>query len=72
VFDLDQGAGLTPNPIVIQRVIATNADAMSYFALKFAPEIAVAGAGDRDRVMNSIRRRLAQWWPELGSADVTL
>lgn len=72
VFDLDQGAGLTPNPIVIQRIIATNADAMSYFALKLAPEIAVAGAGERDRVMNSIRRRLAQWWPELGGAGVTL
>jgi hypothetical protein len=27
----------------------------------------IAGAGERDRVFISIRRRLAQWWPELAS-----
>lgn len=70
VFDIDQGAGLTPNPIVVQRIIATSANAMSYYALKVAPEVAGAGAGERDRVMNSIRRRLAQWWPELGTSGV--
>jgi hypothetical protein len=61
-----QVSELSPNPLVISNVIATNADAMSDYALKVAPQVAVAGAGEADRVLNRIRRRLLQWWPELG------
>ena len=66
VFDLDQALGQSPNPLMICRVIATNADAMSHYALKVAPQVAVAGAGEAERVLNTIQRRLLQWWPELG------
>jgi hypothetical protein len=60
-------AGFSPNPLIISRIIATNADAMAHYALKVAPQAAVAGAGEADHVLSSIRSRLLQWWPELGT-----
>lgn len=38
MFDLDQALGLSPNPLVIRNVNATNADAMLHYALKDAPK----------------------------------
>jgi hypothetical protein len=65
VFDIEASADATPNTIVLRRVIATNADAVAHYALKVAPQAAVAGTGSADRILASISRRLIVWWPEL-------
>lgn len=67
VFEIDNTSSSSPNPIRIVKTIATDADAIIHYALKVAPEAAVAGAGSADRVLASIRRRLGQWWPALRS-----
>ncbi|MEX2272191.1 MAG: hypothetical protein WD690_11995 [Vicinamibacterales bacterium] len=72
LFDLDISATTSPNPLVLRRVIATDANSMAHFALKIAPEAAVAGAGSADRVLATVRRRVAAWWPELGRGPVKI
>lgn len=72
LFDIDASSRVAPNPIVIRKVIATDAESLSYYALKVAPEAAVAGVGASDRVVSSIRRRLSAWWPDLGVAPVDI
>ncbi|MGH7824330.1 MAG: hypothetical protein ACREQ7_04035 [Candidatus Binatia bacterium] len=65
IFDIEPSANTTPNAITLRRVIATDADAIAHYALKVAPQAAVAGTGSADRVLASISRRLLAWWPEL-------
>ncbi|MGH7798481.1 MAG: hypothetical protein ACREQ2_26755 [Candidatus Binatia bacterium] len=69
VFDIEASTTATPNPIVLRQIIATDADAIAYYALKVAPQAAVAGTGSSDRVLASISRRLITWWPELKSSQ---
>jgi hypothetical protein len=68
VFDVDAGSGKSPNPITIHKVIATDAASVAYFAFEVAPEAALEVGGSADRLLDSIRSRLSQWWPELGPA----
>jgi hypothetical protein len=72
LFDIDNSSATSPNPILLRRTIATDAEAIAYYALKVAPEAAVAGVGGTDRLLASIRRRIATWWPELGAGPVLL
>lgn len=65
VFDIDSKAAATPNPIVIRKRIATDADSLAYFALKVAPMVAITQGGSEDLIPKSIKRRLVRWWPEL-------
>jgi hypothetical protein len=65
VFDVEPSDAVTPNSIVIQKVIATDAEAMAYHALKVAPEAAVAAGGSVDRVLTTIYERLRGLWPDL-------
>jgi hypothetical protein len=67
VFDIEASETATPNRIVLRRVIATDADAIAHYALKDAPQAAVAGTESSDRVLASISRRLITWWPQLQS-----
>lgn len=67
VFNIDSSPVNTPAAISASTIIGTDAEAITYYALKVAPEIAVSGAGKSDRVLGSIRQRLRQWWP----AEVT-
>ena len=69
VFDLDASSSVTPNPVVIQKVIATDADSVAYYAVKVAPEIAIAEGGTAGALSATIRRRLASWWPALGGSS---
>lgn len=66
VFDLDAASTESPNPIVIQKVIGTDADAVAHFAFKAAPDAVLAEGGSGSLVVELIRKRLASWWPELG------
>jgi len=67
VFDLDVRSDRTPNPIVLSKVIATDADSLAHYALQVAPDAAVAEGGSADRVLARIRSRLSTWWPDLGA-----
>lgn len=68
VFDVDARNQRSPNPIVITKAIATDAESVSYYALKVAPEAAISPAGSADRLQVAIRRRLSAWWPDLVSS----
>lgn len=65
VFDLDATSGVTPNPVVIQKIIATDADSVAFYAVKVAPEVAIAEGGTAGALSATIRRRLISWWPAL-------
>lgn len=65
VFDIDPQGVSSPNPIVIRQRIATDADSVAYYALKVAPEIAVAQGGSADLIPKRIKSRLARWWPQV-------
>ena len=67
VFDLDSQSASTPNPVAVQKTIATDADSVAHFAVKVAPEVAIAEGGAAGFVTTTIRRRLAVWWPALAA-----
>jgi hypothetical protein len=71
VFDVDGSSAQTPNPIVVQKIIATDADSVAHYVVKVAPEIAIAAGGAAGMVASAIRRRLGEWWPALAGATVT-
>jgi hypothetical protein len=70
VFDIDASARRSPSPIVLRHAISTSAEALAHFALQVAPRHAVAGVGTADAFVNTIRRRLRLWWPELADAEL--
>jgi len=72
VFDIDSSSRSAPNPIVVTKIIATDAETLGHYAFKVAPQAAVAGVGASDRVISSIRRRLGAWWPDLAVAPVDI
>jgi len=59
LFDLDVNTRVAPNPVAIRKVIRTDAESLAHFALRVAPAAAVEGVGATDRVITSIRRRIA-------------
>ena len=67
VFDIDETSDTRPSPIVVRRVIATNAASIAYYALEEVPNRAFSDAGAATTVMAAIQRRLSTWWPELES-----
>lgn len=65
VFDIEAAADPSPNEIVLNRVIATEAESFAYFATRVAPEAAITEYGAAATVLLSIRRRLQGYWPGL-------
>lgn len=65
VFDINAAADPSPNEIVLNRVIATDAESFAYFATRVAPEAAITEYGAAATVLLAIRRRLRDYWPEL-------
>lgn len=61
VFDVDVSAEKSPNQLTLWRVIATEAAAVSQYALEVAPASALEEQGSVDRVLDTIRGRLAQY-----------
>lgn len=70
VFDIDATVRRSPSPLVVRQIIGTTAEALAYYALREAPKHAVAGAGNADAFVRSVRRRLRLWWPELAEAPL--
>ncbi len=67
VFDIEAASDRTPCPITLVKTIAADADSLAHYALTVAPEAAVSEHGRADKILPSIRRRLAAWWPELAA-----
>lgn len=68
LLDIDRTAPATPAPMVIDKVIVTDADAIAHFALKVGAESAVAAAASSRRsIPFSIKTRLRLVWPELAA-----
>lgn len=65
-FDLDAGAEVTPSPIAAPLIIATDAAAMSFYALELAPAKALATIDLPGGMITQLGRRLTTLWPELG------
>ncbi|GAA0966880.1 hypothetical protein [Frigoribacterium faeni] len=65
VLDLDVSSSESPNSLSIWKVIATDAASMSHYALDLAPQAALEEGGSIDRLLSTIRTRLAVLLPEL-------
>jgi len=65
VFEPRAASDATPNPIRLERVVATDADSVAHFALRVAPEAAVGAGGSADSLPARILSRLTEWWPAL-------
>ena len=65
VLDLDVSDQDSPNDLKIWRIIATDARSMSHYALDLAPAAALEEGGSVDRVLATIRTRLASVLPEV-------
>ena len=72
VLELDVSEEISPNDLNIWRVIATDATSMSHYALELAPQAALEEGGSVDRLMATIRSRLAVYLPELVQNPKTL
>lgn len=69
VFDIDLSTEDNPAPLTINQTIATDAASLARHALREVPAHAFSENGGGLAVMETIRRRLARWWP--GIAEVT-
>lgn len=65
VFDIDESESNSPNDLVLWKVIATDAAAMSHYALTVAPDAALEQGGAADNIAVRIRQRLLPYLPEL-------
>jgi hypothetical protein len=70
VFDIDPHPNDGPSNLILDKVIATSAEALSYYAFEIAPSTAVAVDGPIMSIDSQIRRRLGQYWPEVGGGVV--
>jgi hypothetical protein len=66
VFDIAEASGNVPDPISIRQIIGTDAESIAHYALRVVPDAAVSEGASIDRLLVTIRQRLAIWWPELG------
>lgn len=64
-FDLDASSLQSPSPVVVPRIIATDAEAMSHYTLTVAPAAALENIGAPTGMLAQLARRLRTIWPEL-------
>jgi len=65
VFDLVNDLTRTPDELVLVHQIATDAEAIAHYAVRVAPDAAVMTGGVTANIIDTIRRRIAGYWPEL-------
>jgi hypothetical protein len=71
VFGLDAASPQTPSPIVVRKVIATDAAAISYHALVAAPMNSLQSVASPRGMLFLAKSRIRSYWPEL-AATLTL
>lgn len=64
-FEVDAASPISPNPIRIQKVIATDSEALAHYALRVAPDAIVQAGGSVNAVLSRVHERLSVLWPEL-------
>lgn len=64
-FDLESSSAVTPSPIIAPQIIATDAAAISYFALELAPANALSTIDSPTGMISQFEGRLRRLWPEL-------
>lgn len=64
-FNLDATSPQSPSPVVIPKVIATDAEAISHYTLTVAPAAALENIGASTGMLAQLGRRLRIIWPEL-------
>lgn len=64
-FDLNSAAPTSPSPVRIDKIIATDASAISYFTLSVAPAAALENIGAANGMLAQLGRRLLPIWPDL-------
>lgn len=69
VIDIDAASRVSPNPIVVRRIIASTADALNHYALVEAPNFASEALFAADGIYATLRRRIRDFWP-LEALDV--
>jgi hypothetical protein len=67
VFDIDSSSTKHPNPLLVKKIIGTDAESLAHYALKVVPDGAIEAGGSADRVLISLRQRLGEWWPAFRS-----
>jgi hypothetical protein len=70
VFDPDLDAGVTPSPIIVRKMIGTDAPSISYWALEVAPAAALSNIDSEAGLLAALSRRLKGFWPELARTVV--
>lgn len=70
VFDPDARDDVTPSPIVVRRMIGTDAPSISHWALEVAPAAALSNIDAEAGLLAAMSRRLKQFWPELSRTVV--
>lgn len=65
VFSPDAAAPITPSPINLSKMIATDVTAMTHWALKVAPQAALSNIDSSAGLLALLARRLKKLWPEL-------
>jgi hypothetical protein len=70
VFDPDSSAATTPSPIVVRKMIGTDAPSISYWALEVAPAAALSNIDAEAGLLAGMARRLKDFWPALAKTVV--
>ncbi len=65
VFTPDAADAMTPSPVKVSKMIATDVAAMSHWALEVAPMAALANIDSPTGMLSLLARRLKKLWPEL-------
>lgn len=67
VFDTNIATSQSPSPLVLSKIIATDAPSMSYYALEQAPAAALENIYNANGLFGLMTRRMQKVWPELAS-----
>lgn len=70
VFDPDARTDVTPSPIVVRKMIGTDAPSISHWALEVAPAAALSNIDAEVGLLSALSRRLKLFWPELARTVV--
>lgn len=70
VFDPDANVDTTPSPIILRKMIGTDAPSISHWALEVAPAAALSNIDAEAGFLAGLSRRLKGFWPDLAKTVV--
>src|SRR5690606_20092625 len=63
VFDVNESAPASPKPLRFDKIIATDARSISFYALDEAPAAAITKVSRKDGLFGQAEKRIEQFWP---------